>query len=63
VKSRIVASVPLETLSSVGLNHRSYVFEFDSAAKGAVPELVKVCCGPELYAYYVATQEKKQEKS
>lgn len=42
VKSRIVASVPLGTLSSIGLNHKSYLFEFNSGPKGATPQLVKV---------------------
>ena len=41
-KSRIVGSIPLENLSSAGLNHQSYVFELDSSGKGAVPQLVKV---------------------
>jgi hypothetical protein len=42
VKSRIVASVPLETLTSIGLNHKSYIFEFDSGLKGSAPQLVKI---------------------
>jgi hypothetical protein len=42
VKSRIVASIPLETFTSIGLNHQSYLFEFDSGLKGAAPQLVKV---------------------
>ena len=42
VKSRIVASVPEETLTTIGLNHKSYLFEFDSGLKGSAPQLVKV---------------------
>jgi hypothetical protein len=42
VQSRIVARVPLENLSSVGLNHETYLFEFDSGAKDHGPQLVKV---------------------
>ncbi len=41
VKSRIVARVPLETLTSVGLNEQSYVFELDGI-KNVAPRLVKV---------------------
>ncbi len=42
VKSRIVARVPLETYTSVGLNYQSYIFEFDSGGKQSAPQLVKV---------------------
>lgn len=42
VKSRIVARVPLEALTSVGLNHETYLFEIESGMKDHAPQLVKV---------------------